>query len=147
MNLSKDLEKKLKETFYFVDIDKDNKINTNEVGLTLRALGIYLDENDINEIIKKIDPNNFGKINFEDFKQIFIEKIQTNKTLDDLIKAFQFFDKEGNNKINFKQLKHVLKILGEALTEEEFNILKEEFDVDDEGNVNYIELAQKIFEE
>ena len=147
MNLSKDLEKKLKETFYLVDIDKDNKINTNEVGLTLRALGIYLDENDINEIIKKIDPNNLGKINFEDFKQIFIEKIQTNKTLDDLIKAFQFFDKEGNNKINFKQLKHVLKILGEALTEEEFNILKEEFDVDDEGNVNYIELAQKIFEE
>ena len=147
MNLSKDLEKKLKETFYLVDIDKDNKINTNEVGLTLRALGIYLDENDINEIIKKIDPNNFGKINFEDFKQIFIEKIQTNKTLDDLIKAFQFFDKEGNNKINFKQLKHGLKILGETLTEEEFNILKEEFDVDDEGNVNYIELAQKIFEE
>ena len=147
MNLSKDLEKKLKETFYLVDIDKDNKINTNEVGLTLRALGIYLDENDINEIIKKIDPNNLGKINFEDFKQIFIEKIQTNKTLDDLIKAFQFFDKEGNNKINFKQLKHVLKILGEALTEEEFNILKEEFDVDDEGNINYIELAQKIFEE
>jgi Ca2+-binding EF-hand superfamily protein len=37
--------------------------------------------------------------------------------------------------------------LGEALTEEEFNILKEEFDVDDEGNINYIELAQKIFEE
>ena len=147
MNLSKDLEKKLKETFYLVDIDKDNKINTNEVGLTLRALGIYLDENDINEIIKKIDPNNLGKINFEDFKQIFIEKIQTNKTLDDLIKAFQFFDKEGNYKINFKQLKHGLKILGETLTEEEFNILKEEFDVDDEGNVNYIELAQKIFEE
>ena len=147
MNLSKDLEKKLKETFYLVDIDKDNYINTNEVGLTLRALGIYLTETEINDINNNIDPNNIGKVSYEDFKKTYIEKLQTNKTIDDLINAFQFFDKNGTNKINFNQLKHNLKFMGDCLTEEEINILKEEFDVDDEGNINYIELAQKIFEE
>jgi len=147
MSLSKDLEKKLKETFYLVDIDKDDYINTNEVGLTLRALGIYLNTNDINDIINNIDPNNIGKISYEDFKNIFIEKLQNNKTFDDLIKAFQFFDKEGNNKINFKELKHGLKIMGEPLTEDELNILNEEFEIDDDGNIDYIDLAKKIFEE
>jgi len=147
MSLSKDLEKKLKETFYLVDIDKDDYINTNEIGLTLRALGIYLNTNDINDIINNIDPNNIGKISYEDFKNIFIEKLQNNKTFDDLIKAFQFFDKEGNNKINFKELKHGLKIMGEPLTEDELNILNEEFEIDDDGNIDYIDLAKKIFEE
>ena len=147
MNLSKKLEKKLKETFYLVDIDKDNYINTNEVGLTLRALGIYLTETEINDINNNIDPNNIGKVSYEDFKKIYIEKLQTNKTIDDLIKAFQFFDKEGKNKINFKELKHGLKFMGESLTEEEINILNEEFDIDEDGYVNYINLSKKIFEE
>ena len=72
MNLSKKLEKKLKETFYLVDIDKDNYINTNEVGLTLRALGIYLTETEINDINNNIDPNNIGKVSYEDFKKTYI---------------------------------------------------------------------------
>lgn len=147
MSLSKKLEKKLKETFFLVDIDKDNFINTNEVGLTLRALGIYLNETEINDINNNIDPNKIGKVYYEDFKKIFIEKLQTNKTIDDLIKAFQFFDKEGKNKINFKELKHGLKFMGESLTEEEINILNEEFDIDEDGYVNYINLSKKIFEE
>jgi calmodulin len=147
MSLSKKLEKKLKETFFLVDIDKDNFINTNEVGLTLRALGIYLNETEINDINNNIDPNKIGKVCYEDFKKIFIEKLQTNKTIDDLIKAFQFFDKEGKNKINFKELKHGLKFMGESLTEEEINILNEEFDIDEDGYVNYINLSKKIFEE
>ena len=147
MNLSKKLEKKLKETFYLVDIDKDNYINTNEVGLTLRALGIYLTETEINDINNNIDPNNIGKVSYEDFKKIYIEKLQTNKTIDDLINAFQFFDKNGTNKINFTQLKHNLKFMGDCLTEEEINIIKEEFNIDEEGNLNYINLSKKIFEE
>jgi Ca2+-binding EF-hand superfamily protein len=147
MSLSKKLEKKLKETFYLVDIDKDNYINTNEVGLTLRALGIYLTETEINIINNNIDPNNIGKVSYEDFKKIYIEKLQTNKTIDDLINAFQFFDKNGTNKINFNQLKHNLKFMGDSLTEEEINTLKEEFNIDEEGNLNYINLSKKIFEE
>ena len=147
MNLSKKLEKKLKETFYLVDIDKDNYINTKEVGLTLRALGIYLTETEINDINNNIDPNNIGKVNYEDFKKTYIEKLQTNKTIDDLINAFQFFDKNGTNKINFNQLKHNLKFMGDSLTEEEINTLKEEFNIDEEGNLNYINLSKKIFEE
>ena len=147
MNLSKKLEKKLKETFYLVDSDKDNYINTIEVGLTLRALGIYLTETEINDINNNIDPNNIGKVSYEDFKKIYIEKLQTNKTIDDLINAFQFFDKNGKNKINFNQLKHNLKFMGDSLTEEEINTLKEEFNIDEEGNLNYINLSKKIFEE
>ena len=42
--LSKEKENKLKDIFYLVDQDKDNKIDTNEVGVTLRALGIYLSQ-------------------------------------------------------------------------------------------------------
>ena len=92
--LSKEKENKLKDIFYLVDQDKDNKIDTNEVGVTLRALGIYLSQEDISQITNEIDPSGCGKVTYEQFKDLYITKLSTNKKVNDLVKAFKSFDKE-----------------------------------------------------
>ena len=143
--LTKEKETKLKETFFLIDQDKDNFIDTNEVGTTLRALGIYLTEEEISIINKEADPNEIGKINYEDFKKIYIEKLKTNKTEKDLIKAFEFFDKNKTGFVNLNELKHGLIVLGDCLNEDEINFLINEI-ADDDGNINYYELAKKIYD-
>ena len=77
--LSKEKENKLKDIFYLVDQDKDNKIDTNEVGVTLRALGIYLSQEDISQITKEIDPSGCGKVTYEQFKDLYITKLSQQK--------------------------------------------------------------------
>ena len=143
--LTKEKETKLKETFFLIDQDKDNFIDTNEVGTTLRALGIYLTEEEISIINKEADPNEIGKISYEDFKKIYIEKLKTNKTEKDLIKAFEFFDKNKTGIVNLNDLKHGLIVLGDCLSEEEIDFLIKEL-ADDDGNINYYELAKNIYE-
>ena len=143
--LTKEKETKLKETFFLIDQDKDNFIDTNEVGTTLRALGIYLTEEEISIINKEADPNEIGKINYEDFKKIYIEKLKTNKTEKDLIKAFEFFDKNKTGIVNLNDLKHGLIVLGDCLSEDEIDFLIKEL-ADDDGNINYYELAKKIYD-
>lgn len=143
--LTKEKENKLKETFFLIDQDKDNFIDTNEVGTTLRALGIYLTEEEISIINKEADPNEIGKINYEDFKKIYIEKLKTNKTEKDLIKAFEFFDKNKTGIVNLNDLKHGLIVLGDCLSEDEIDFLIKEL-ADDDGNINYYELAKNIYE-
>ena len=143
--LTKEKENKLKETFFLIDQDKDNFIDTNEVGTTLRALGIYLTEEEISIINKEADPNEIGKINYEDFKKIYIEKLKTNKTSKDLIQAFEFFDEEKTGKVNLNELKHGLIVLGDCLSEDEINYLIKEI-ADDDGNINYYELAKNIYD-
>ena len=142
--LTKEKENKLKETFFLIDQDKDNFIDTNEVGTTLRALGIYLTEEEISIINKEADPNEIGKINYEDFKKIYIEKLKTNKTEKDLIKAFEFFDKNKTGFVNLNELKHGLIVLGDCLSEDEIDFLIKEL-ADDDGNINYYELAKNIY--
>lgn len=144
--LTKEKETKLKETFFLIDQDKDNFIDTNEVGTTLRALGIYLTEEEISIINKEADPNEIGKINYEDFKKIYIEKLKTNKTEKDLIKAFEFFDKNKTGIVNLNELKHGLMVLGDCLSEDEINYLIKEI-ADDDGNINYYELAKNIYDD
>ena len=143
--LTKEKETKLKETFFLIDQDKDNFIDTNEVGTTLRALGIYLTEEEISIINKEADPNEIGKISYEDFKKIYIEKLKTNKTSKDLIQAFEFFDEEKTGKVNLNELKHGLIVLGDCLNEEEINYLINEIG-DEDGNIDYKKLAKTIFE-
>ena len=143
--LTKEKETKLKETFFLIDQDKDNFIDTNEVGITLRSLGIYLTEEEILLINKEADPNEIGKISYEDFKKIYIQKLKTNKTEKDLIKAFEFFDKNKTGIVNLNDLKHGLIVLGDCLNEDEINFLINEI-ADDDGNINYYELAKKIYD-
>ena len=143
--LSKEKENKLKDIFYLVDQDKDNKIDTNEVGVTLRALGIYLSQEDISQITKEIDPSGCGKVTYEQFKDLYITKLSTNKKVNDLVKAFKSFDKENKGVINLNELKHGLTVLGEPLSDYEIELLMEEANCDENGNVDYIKLSEKIF--
>ena len=145
--LSKEKENKLKDIFYLVDQDKDNKIDTNEVGVTLRALGIYLSQEDISQITKEIDPSGCGKVTYEQFKDLYITKLSTNQKVNDLVKAFKSFDKENKGVINLNELKHGLTVLGEPLSDYEIELLMEEANCDENGNVDYIKLSEKIFGE
>ena len=143
--LSKERENKLKETFGLIDHDKDNYINSNEVGLLLRGLGIYLTEEDIVKLNKELIQNGNDKVTYEELKKIYIEKLKTNKTSKDLIQAFEFFDEEKTGKVNLNELKHGLIVLGDCLNEEEINYLINEMG-DEDGNIAYKKLAKTIFE-
>ena len=138
--LTKEKENKLKSIFYLVDQDKDNQIDINEVGVTLRALGIYLSQDDILQITKEIDPSNTGKVNYEKLKEVYINRLSTNKTVNDLVKAFKSFDKNNTETININDLKHGLMVLGEPLSEYEFKLLLEEANCENDGNIDYIKL-------
>ena len=142
--LTKEQEKRLDEAFFLIDQDNDKAISINEVGLLLRALGIYISENDIEKMKSKLG-NEGELVSYDEFKKIYKKRLKTNLSGNDLIDAFKYFDEGENGKINLEQIKHGLMTLGEPLSEEEFKILEEELDLDEEGNIDYNELANKIY--
>ena len=142
--LTKEQEKKLNEAFFLIDQDNDKSISINEVGLLLRALGIFISESDIEKIKSKYVGKN-GLVTYDEFVKIYKKRLKTNLTSNDLYDAFKYFDENESGKINLEQIKHGLMTLGEPLSEEEFKILEEELDFDEEGNIDYGELANKIY--
>lgn len=143
--LPPELLKKLKDTFFVMDIDKDSQVTSNEALLIIRALGIYLTEAELKKLGADMDAKFKGKLTFENFKNIFTERYKNNKSCDELISAFKFFDVEDKGTLNLHELKHGLMSLGEALTEEEFNVLREEMALESDGSFNYEKLAQELF--
>ena len=63
-----------------------------------------------------------------------------NENLDDIIKAFEYFDINHNGKVNISELKKVLSTFGEIMTIDEINNIMRSANIDpNDEEINYKE--------
>ena len=72
--LTKEQEKRLDEAFFLIDQDNDKAISINEVGLLLRALGIFISESDIEKMKSKLG-NEGELVSYDEFKNYIVKRI------------------------------------------------------------------------
>ena len=137
-------ENKLNEAFYLIDQDNDKSISINEVGLLLRALGLFISENEIDKLKSELESQG-NLVTYDKFKKIYKKRLKLNLSISDLYDAFRYFDNDSVGKININILKHGLMTLGEPLSNEEMKILEEEINLDENGDIDYDELSKKIY--
>ena len=137
-------ENKLNEAFFLIDQDNDKSISINEVGLLLRALGVFISENEIDKLKSELESQG-NLVTYDKFKKIYKKRLKTNLSNNDLYDAFRYFDNDNAGKINLNILKHGLMTLGEPLSNEEMKILEEELNLDENGDIDYKELSKKIY--
>ena len=56
---------------------------------------------------------------------------------EEIMCAFKFFDKNGNGYIEAKEIKEILRKLGDNTTDEQIKQMIEVADVDKDGQINY----------
>jgi hypothetical protein len=107
----------------------------------MRSLGQTPTEAEVKAIMKKIDVNNDGSIDFDEFVSLMSarSKASSNPPDDevDLREAFQFFDKDGNGAINMEELRLVMRNIGIYLTDEELELMMKEADEDGNGVIDF----------
>ncbi|EFJ48699.1 hypothetical protein VOLCADRAFT_109066 [Volvox carteri f. nagariensis] len=126
-----------KEAFTLFDSDGDGFITTKELGTVLRALGKSPTEAEIKTIVKDIDPDNRGVVDYKEFEKIMTRDIREYDNEQDLKAAWKVFDKAGQGFISKSELKHVLTSVGEKLSPEEINEMMAEADPENTGKVIY----------
>lgn len=115
---------KIKKIFLSIDLNFDGKISKEELLSAYKNNGIIVDQSQLNEIIKAIDSDNNGFIEYEEFIRAAIpkEKLFTEVNLKT---AFDLFDLDKNGAISPSEVKEVLgmdsnvdeKVLDELLKE------------------------------
>ncbi|XP_069509856.1 myosin light polypeptide 6-like isoform X1 [Ambystoma mexicanum] len=137
----------IKEAFLLFDRSGDGRIQVNQCGDVMRALG----QNPTNaEVLKvlgnpKSDELNTKLIGFDQFLPM-LQTVAKNKdqgTYDDFVEGLRVFDKENNGTVMGAELRHVLVTLGEKMTEEEVETLLSGHE-DANGCVNYEELVRMV---
>ena len=138
--LSKEKQAECKLVFDLYDTSKKGVISTDIVEKLCKNLGAYVPSDDI----KDFKENYFeeGVVNFDKFLVFFAEHYVKKIDRQQLINAFQFLDKDKSGKINYKELKHWLMVVGDKLTEKEADDLLKGFD--NKGVIDYRVLSTEV---
>ena len=116
----KEIEKKEhQEAFNIFDRDKDKKLSKEEAKYAYMALGWNFTDEELEKIMKEKAQDNL--IDFNGFSDYLFERSKDAEIEEEIMETFVEMDKDGDGKINAKDLKYLLYSIGEKFEDEEIN--------------------------
>ena len=142
-NVPDDLLEEYQEIFDSYDVNGNGVIDKKEMEAVLERLGQPATSKQIQKVFDELGSTN-QQITFDEFIE-FIKKYHLSKiknSTDEIIGAFQVFDKNHNGVLSLSEFKHILMDLGQKFTEEEVNEIFNESDLNKNGNLDYKEFVE-----
>merc|ERR1719383_744882 len=102
----------------------------------MRALGFEPKQEEIDKMVRDVDDDGSGSVDFPEFLDMMAHKILNRDPIEEIDKMVRDVDDDGSGSVTFKNLKRVAKELGERLTDEELQEMIDEADRDGDGEVN-----------
>ena len=144
--LSEEKLVELRCAFDLFDNDNDGKIDIAELGKAIQKMGQKLTEDDLKEMIKEVDSDYNGTIEFSEFVQLMESKMKDNDSEEEIFEALKIFDKKGNGHITKNDIKNVMSSLHEPLAQEEVDELMKTWDLDKDGYLNFEEFKNMMIQ-
>jgi Ca2+-binding EF-hand superfamily protein len=111
----------IKEIFDLFDKTSSGRVSTSELGTIVRALNLNPTEIEIQDMIKRVDPQNSGTFTLRHLEDLIrdSEKMKELDSLKDLIEALHVFDSDHDGKLSVEEFKHAMMTMGEKMQEHE----------------------------
>ena len=142
--LSEEQVEEFREAFLLFDTENKGYIYTKEIGTVLRSLGINTLDEEKNNYINKYDSHGEGKINFDDFLEIILDKTNKTNTSEEILEALKLFDKDKNSILKIKNFKSQLINLFNDMDEEEANSICNYLKSNDYKDLDYIKIEDAV---
>ena len=108
----------------------------------MRKLGQNPSEAELIEMISTVDDNGDNEIDFEEFMILMKSRIGEKDPEKELRDAFRVFDTDNSGSIDKKELKRLMKKLGQALSEAELDAMMDEVDTNGDGEISFEEFKE-----
>ena len=128
-----------KEAFDIFDVDGGGTITAEELGEVMKSLGQKPTRAQLEAMVREIDAGGDGAIDFPEFLTMMLRKMNEGDPERELRDVFTVFDKDQSGTISADELKSVMKVIGEKLTEQEIEDAIRLADTTGDGEVDYDE--------
>ncbi|TDL20346.1 calmodulin 2 [Rickenella mellea] len=135
MQLTKEQIHEFEKGFKVYDKDGDGRITAADLSAVLGSLGHHPDDNEIQDMMGALDLNGDGYIDLGEFVTLMASKLEAGNSEIDYREAFDTFDVSGDGTIDKEELRKALSVLGEELTDQEFEKMFAEADTDGDGKI------------
>lgn len=139
MELTEAQLREFKEAFSLFDPHDKGSISCEDLGVVMKSLGQNPTDKEIATMIKEVDVDGNGEIDFAEFVQMMNKQIRNRDVNKELFEAFQVFDSNKNGRISPTELRVTMKNLGQELTEEQLKLMIREADCNGDGVIDFEE--------
>eukprot|EP01084_Bolivina_argentea_P158307 275778_1 len=134
-----------REAFNNFDKDGSGMISKMELATVMMSLGYSPTENQLTEMMNKVDLDGNGEIDFDEFISL-MHKCDVESDFDrEIREAFKFFDKNESGEIDAKELSVIMHGLGASLSDAEIELLIKEADEDGNGVISISEFLRFMY--
>ncbi|POY75315.1 hypothetical protein BMF94_1686 [Rhodotorula taiwanensis] len=132
----------IKEAFALHDKRGNGTIANSSLGEVLRALGQNPTQKEVLDLQSQCPQD----VDYDTFLGILNRPggYDPAGTVDDFIRGFQVFDKEGQGYIGQGEFRYILTTLGEPLSDQEVDELLKQAEITPDGNLNYVAFVNQI---
>ena len=102
-NLTDEKIMEFKAAFELFDKDRNGHITSKELGTVMRGLGQNPTEEELKQMIREVDLNGNGTIDFNEFLYLMVKKMNTNDTEEELLETFKIFDRDGDGQVDYQE--------------------------------------------
>lgn len=134
----------LREAFEIFDRDRDDYITIQELSEIMRNLGNAPSEGEIQDMIREVDIDGNGNINFQEYISLMARRMRDGDLEEEMKQVFKLFDRDGNGKVGASELKSLMIGIGEKITDDEVEDMIREADKDGDGFISYEEFKDII---
>jgi Ca2+-binding EF-hand superfamily protein len=128
------------QAFSVFDTDGSGAISAQELREVMRSLGQTPSPTELRDLIKEVDVDYSGSIDFDEFKALMISRQGDRESR--LKLAFSVFDKDRSGRITADEMRCVMHQVG--LTDAELDEMIKEVDEDGDGSIGFTEFSQLI---
>ncbi|KAB2090021.1 hypothetical protein ES319_A03G099000v1 [Gossypium barbadense] len=134
------------KVFQMFDKNGDGRISKEELNDSLKKLGIFIPNDELTQMIEKIDVNGDNYVDIEEFHELYQSFMNDKDEEEDILEAFKVFDQNGDGYISVDELMSVLVSLGlkQGKTVEDCKKMIMKVDVDGDGRVNFLEFKKMM---
>ena len=141
----KEIEKKEHlEAFKIFDKDNDQKLTKEEAKYAYMALGWNFTDEELEKIMKEKAKDNL--IDFIGFSDYLFERSKDAEIEEEIMETFVEMDKDGDGKINAKDLKYLLYSIGEKFEDEEIKEIIRQTSSTGEESFSYKDMVKLILQ-
>lgn len=135
LELSEQQRAEIRQAFDLFDTEGQGVIDGNALKVVLRALGFEPRKEEVKAMIQSVDSGT-GMIDFNEFLELLMQKMNEKDTKEDAMRAFRQFDMDHQGRISKENLQSIARELGETMTDEEIEEMITAADLDKDGYIN-----------
>lgn len=147
VELTKHQEQEFKKMFGVYDKDKDGKLSSTELVHTIRALALTPNEREVAAMVKEVDENGDGTVDFDEFLSYAVRMLPEEDPEVTLRQAFIAWDKDETGFMLADDLRSAMLGLGDILPEEEIEEFMKEAHPSTDGRINYEDFITKLLKD